>query len=69
MSVVLIRSDFWKKLIALVCVLSFTAMAQQGNTTLSVLPQAQSGTSATPALHSAISRAECGQCAGAAASA
>jgi outer membrane protein len=49
MSVVLIRSDFWKKLIALVCVLSFTAMAQQGNTTLSVLPQAQSGTSATPA--------------------
>jgi outer membrane protein len=49
MSVVLIRSDFWKKLIALVCVLSFTAMAQQGNTTLSVLPQAQSGTAATSA--------------------
>jgi outer membrane protein TolC len=49
MSVVLIRNDFWKKLIALVCVLSFTAMAQQGNTALSVLPQAQSGTSATPA--------------------
>ena len=49
MPVVLIRSDFWKKLIALVCVFSFTAMAQQGNTTLSVLPQAQSGTSGTPA--------------------
>ena len=49
MPVVLIGSDFWKKLIALVCVFSFTAMAQQGNTTLSVLPQAQSGTSGTPA--------------------
>lgn len=49
MSVVLIQSDFWKKLIALVCVLSFTAMAQQGNATLSVLPQAQSGTTATSA--------------------
>src|SRR6185312_14658273 len=49
MSVVLKRSDFCKKLIALVCVFSFTAMAQQGNTTLSVLPQAQSGTSGTPA--------------------
>ena len=49
MPVVLIGSNFWKKLIALVCVFSFTAMAQQGNTTLSVLPQAQSGTSGTPA--------------------
>lgn len=36
MHVVLIRSDFLKKLIALVSLLSFTAMAQQANTALKV---------------------------------
>lgn len=48
MSVVLIRSGFAKKLIALVCLWSFTAMAQQGNSAPAMQQQpSASGTQAT----------------------
>jgi outer membrane protein len=47
MSVALIRSDFVRKVVSVVCLLAFPAAAQQANAGLSVLP-AQSG-SQTPA--------------------
>jgi outer membrane protein len=47
MSVALIRSDFVRKVVSVVCLLTFPAAAQQSNSALSVLP-AQSG-SQTPA--------------------
>jgi outer membrane protein len=43
MSVVSFRSDFCKKLVAVVCLLSFAATAQQSNSGVSLLPQSQTG--------------------------
>lgn len=48
MSVFLIRSNFWKKMVALVCLLSFTAAAQQTNAGTSPQPNAAAGQGQQP---------------------
>ncbi len=48
MSVAFIRNSFTQKLVALVCLFTFTAAAQQTNTSLSIQPAAEQGGGSTP---------------------
>jgi len=48
MSVAFIRNSFTQKLVALVCLLTLTAAAQQTNTSLSIQPAAEQGGGSTP---------------------